>query len=1053
MKQLITFFLILPLLLFSQEQINPSQNHHQNHQVFAINKEAPRASFFAYSNTFLASKQDRASDPRFMSLNGYWKFNWVRNPNDRPTDFFKQSFNDKDWGLFPVPANWEVHGLDYPIYLDEKYPFDTQWPKVPANYNPVGSYRKHIQLPEDWKDKEVFIHLGAVKSALYLWVNGKEVGYSQGSKTPAEFNITPYLKAGDNLIAMQIFRWSDASYIESQDMLRLSGIEREVYLYARPQVHLADIHVKTELDDAFQHGQLLIEAKVNNAGKNKAPNLEIHFRLMDPNGQAVAEAFSRLNTRAESVETVTFKLEIPNCKLWSAETPDLYTLQTSINEVVQTVDNHEFIQNNIGFRSVKIEKGQLLFNGKPIYIRGVDRHETHPLTGHVITEELMLKDIQLMKQNNINAVRSSHYPNHPRWYDLCDQYGLYVIDEANIESHPLANSEETQIGNDTTWLPAHLDRTQRMFHRDKNHPSIIIWSLGNEAGHGKVFESTYTWLKVNDGTRPVQYEPAGKEAYTDIFCPMYPSLEKLEKYAQSKPDRPAIMIEYCHAMGNSVGNLKDYWNVIEQYPSLQGGFIWDWVDQSLEYVNDKGIPYLAYGHDYHPDLPTDGNFLNNGLVNPWREPHPHLKEVKMVYAPITFSPLAKERFIIRNKRFFANTEDLHFQWTLREDGIDVLKGDLPELLVAPRVDMAVSVDFGAFTFQPEKEYFLKVSAINKLEKPLIPIGYEVAWNQFKLLETEAKYTAQPLGTFPDLTLQNQGDTYVLVGKNFNVAFHKKTGALMGYSFQNQQLVDLPLKPNFWRSPTDNDLGNGMHEWAAIWKESTDSATSRLQGEIKVKNKKALVLQSYDFPKIKHAKLIVQYEVFASGEMKISYRLQVGKNELPKIPRLGMQMRLPVGFQYMSWYGRGPHETYADRQLSGEMGIWKGNVWDQLHEYSRPQESGNKTQVRWMSLQNEQGLGLKIIAEGDPLSMSAWQVAPEDLDFVAGEKGAESASGLVPITSKHGADLIRRNFITLNIDHKQMGVGGDTSWGRQVHDAYSIFPKSYSYSFWLVPITP
>jgi beta-galactosidase len=591
-----------------------------------------------------------------------------------------------------------------------------------------------------------------------------------------------------------------------------------------------------------------------------------------------------------------------------------------------------------------------------------------------------------------------------------------------------------------------------MFHRDKNHPSIIIWSLGNEAGYGKVFESTYAWLKENDGTRPVQYEPAEQEAYTDIFCPMYPSIEKLVKYAQSEPDRPAIMIEYCHAMGNSVGNLKDYWHAIEQYPSLQGGFIWDWVDQSLEYVDEKGISYFAYGHDYHPDLPTDGNFLNNGLVNPWREPHPHLEEVKMVYAPISFSPLSKERFIIANKRFFNSTKDLHFQWILKENGKEVLRGDLPELDIAPQVNLAVFIDFKDFDFQEGKEYFIKIKAINKVEDPLIPVGHEVAWDQFKLLQSDTKYIQDSQANLADLSLQDQDSAFHLKGESFDVSFDKKTGSLISYQLQGKELIYKPLKPNFWRSPTDNDLGNGMHEWAAIWKEASDSAISFFQGNIQLEDKKATVIQTYNFPAITQARVIIQYEIFSSGEIKISYRLRLGKNDLPNIPRLGMQMQLPDEFQFMSWYGRGPHETYADRQLSGEMGIWKGKVWDQLHLYSRPQESGNKTEVRWMSLQNEEGIGMKIFAEESPLSMSAWQLAPQDLDFVAGKKGAESASGLVPVTSKHGADLIPRNFITLNIDHKQMGVGGDTSWGRHVHEEYTIKPQAYSYSFWLLPIS-
>jgi len=477
---------------------------------------------------------------------------------------------------------------------------------------------------------------------------------------------------------------------------------------------------------------------------------------------------------------------------------------------------------------------QLLVNGKAIYIRGVDRHETHPLTGHVITKELMLQDIQLMKQHNINAVRSAHYPNHPDWYDLCDQYGLYVIDEANIESHPLANSEDTQIGNEMSWLPAHLDRTQRMFHRDKNHPSIIIWSLGNEAGHGKIFEKTYQWLKENDGTRPVQYEPAEKGTYTDIFCPMYPPIEKLTTYAKNNPQRPAIMIEYCHAMGNSVGNLQDYWDAIEAYPALQGGFIWDWVDQSLEYTNEKGIKYLAYGHDYHPDLPTDGNFLNNGLVDPFRNPHPHLYEVKKVYEPIKFKvlDLANQQFEIHNKYFFKTLEDVHITWSLREDGLEIATGKIGQMEVASQAKQRFQVDIDPNLLKTGKEYFIKLSAITNRALPLVPIRHEVAWEQFKLPTSIKKKEPASFANFSDLKMTSANDLLTIKGKDFQVSIHQKTGQIIEYLFKKTPLLQTAPQLNFWRPPTDNDLGNGMQEWAAIWKEAGVTARSTLNKRLK-----------------------------------------------------------------------------------------------------------------------------------------------------------------------------------------------------------------------------
>jgi len=1031
-----------------------AQEEYQNHQVFGVNKEAPHPQLFPFHNESAAFLNQKEQSPWFQSLNGLWKFHWVKNPKDRPKDFHQVNFDDTNWEYFPVPANWEVHGYDYPIYLDERYPFTTTYPNVPVDYNPVGSYRKTFEIPANWSDKEIFLHFGAVKSALYVWINGQKVGYSQGSKTPAEFNITQYLKKGKNTLAIQIYRWSDASYIESQDMLRLSGIEREVYLYATPKTHIWDMFAKTErMKDNPEDWSLSVDLAIKNYEEGKTGKHTIDFEVFDAHQNLILKNQSSITI---STDTTTLSFELPHLlskhkiKKWSAETPHLYTiLMTHKDSRGNTVG---VLSKKIGFRLVEIKNGQLLFNDKPIYIRGVDRHETHPLTGHVISKELMLQDIQLMKQNNINAVRSAHYPNHPDWYDLCDEYGLYVIDEANIESHPLAISEETQIGNEMSWLPAHLDRTQRMFHRDKNHPSIIIWSLGNEAGHGKIFETTYQWLKENDGTRPVQYEPAKQERYTDIFCPMYPSIEKLVNYAKSNPDRPAIMIEYCHAMGNSVGNLQDYWDAIESYPSLQGGFIWDWVDQSLEYTNENGVKYFAYGHDYHPDLPTDGNFLNNGLVNPFREPHPHLLEVKKVYEPINFEVvnLEKGQFEIFNKNFFKNLTDVNINWIIRADGLEVLKGSLGTVDVAPQEKKEITIDFGDFNFQKGVEYFLKLSAVTHQELPLIPLGHEIAWEQFALPQQPSEDRIEP-SDYPDLTMQTENENIKIIGKDFHLTINKQNGAFLEYVFKNTALLVASPTPNFWRPPTDNDLGNNMHKWAAAWKMAGKKAKSSMSSPV-FKNKNTITFEvKYGLPDSLQAQVILAYSILGNGEIWIDYSFNPQRKDLPKIPRIGMQMQIPADFQFMKWYGRGVHETYWDRKTSGEIAQWKGIVWNQMHRYSRPQETGNKTDVRWMSLSDKNGFGWLVETTSVPLSMSAWQLDMEDLDFVAGKKGTTSASGLVPITSKHGADLFPRNFITWNIDFKQMGLGGDTSWGRLVHEEYTLPVTEYQYSFRMIPI--
>ncbi|MBV1928275.1 MAG: beta-galactosidase, partial [Gammaproteobacteria bacterium] len=662
-------YLILVLItMFGCKQENfeeiPEQIFHYNHEVFEDNRLEPRAAFFPFESSSLTNK-DRSK--HFLSLNGDWKFHWVKNPNDSPKSFHHLDYNDKDWGSIQVPGNWETQGYGNAIYLDERYPFATKWPNVPQDYNPVGTYRKVINLDEAFLSQDIIMHFEAIK-AVYIYINGQYIGYSQGSKTSSEFNITQYLSVGENLIAFQMYRWTDASYLESQDMLRMSGIDRDVYLYTRPKVFIEDVYAKTNLSDDYKSGIFKGNITITNTTPN-ASKKEIEIELID-NGTSIFRSKETIDIHPNRRSSFNPETIIENVKSWNAETPNLYNLKINFN-------NEQFITKRIGFKRVEIKKSQVLINGKPIYIRGVDRHETDPYTGHVVSKESMEQDIKLMKQNNINAVRSSHYPNDNYWLDLCDKYGLYVIDEVNIESHPLAISEDTQIGNEMSWLPSHMERTKHMYYRDRNHPSIYSWSLGNEAGEGNIFKTTFKWLKEQDNNRIVQYEPAGKEEYTDIYCPMYPKPEYLINHGKSNSDKPSIMIEYAHAMGNSVGNLQDYWDIIETYDNLQGGYIWDWVDQSLEFKDENGNPYLAYGHDYHPDLPTDGNFLNNGLVDPYRNPHPHLSEVKKVYEPVQIKYLGNGNLEIENKNFFTDLSDKSLQLKLLVDGKPtVLKSDI-----------------------------------------------------------------------------------------------------------------------------------------------------------------------------------------------------------------------------------------------------------------------------------------------------------------------------------------------------------------------------------------
>ena len=1037
-------YILISLLVFTsckQEDLKPvaEQTFHYNHQIFEENKLAPRATFFASENETIINKED---SKRFMSLNGDWDFHWTKNPKERPTTFQNIDFDASDWTTIPVPANWEVEGFGHPIYLDERYPFTTKWPDAPTDYNPVGTYRKEINLTKDFLSQDIVLHIGTAKSAMYLYVNGNYVGYSQGSKTPAEFNITKYLKEGKNLIAMQMFRWSDASYLESQDMLRMSGIERDVYLYTQPKVSVIDYHAYTNLDDSYTNGVFnnTITLK-NNKTTNKKRNVSVE--ILDGETSVFVDS-KTVEVPANSTIDFSSKTTIENVKQWSAETPNLYTLKIIVQDETNA-NNNQYIQRNIGFKRIEIKNSQVLVNGKAIYFRGVDRHETDPHTGHVVSKASMEKDIALMKQNNINAVRSSHYPNDPYWLELCDKYGLYVIDEANIESHPLAIDKNTQIGNEMSWLPAHMMRTKRMYYRDRNHPSIYAWSLGNEAGEGDVFRATYKWLKEQDDNRIVQYEPAGKEDYTDIYCPMYPKPEFLINHGKSDSDKPSIMIEYAHAMGNSVGNLQDYWDIIETYPNLQGGYIWDWVDQSLEYKDENGKPYLAYGHDYHPDLPTDGNFLNNGLVDPYRNPHPHLTEVKKVYEPVQFKYLETGKVEIENKNFFSTISNKTMAWKILKDGKEVFKAENIAINVKPQTTEKITLEKFPNNFSSESEYILQVSLIQSKTENLIPEGHEIAWDEFILQKGKGNTKLSSEGN--TLEISKTEENLTIKNDKVNVVINAKTGEIESWLHEGKVITKAPIKPNFWRPPTDNDLGNNMHKWAKIWQDATYNYTASLiEQPSKVANGIAYKV-NYTLPN-NEAKVEVKFTIETNGNLNVDYSFKPNAKDLPNLPRLGMYVLLPNTFTEVSWYGKGPTESYWDRKTGVKTGMYSGKVEDQFERYLRPQETGNKTDVRWFKVSSND-MSLKATSN-ILLNSSIWPFEMAEIDFKSGD-ASESASGLVPVTTKHGADIKLGETLQWNIDYLQMGVGGDTSWGRLVHPEYTIpANKTYEYSFRIVP---
>lgn len=1038
-----TLYIVLICITLACEQ-TPSpevstQTYHFDHQLFEENKLPPRASYFAYESATVLDKED---SKRFLDLNGDWKFHWTKNPQERPTTFQNITYDDSKWTHIAVPANWEVEGFGHPIYLDERYPFTTTWPDVPKDYNPVGTYRKEISIQKEFLSEDIILHFAGAKSAMYVYLNGNYVGYSQGSKTPAEFNITPYLKEGKNLIALQLFRWSDASYVESQDMLRMSGIERDVYLYTQPKVAIADYHAITTLDDTYKNGLFNGTISISNASETIASR-KISVAILD--GDTTLFNFSKtVDIRGKSLEEIHTEKIIDAVKQWSAEAPNLYQLKITLEDE-NNPNNNQFITKNIGFKRVDIKNAQLLINGKAIYFRGVDRHETDPYTGHVVSKESMLKDIMLMKQNNINAVRSAHYPNDPYWLDLCDMYGLYVIDEANIESHPLAIDEETQIGNEMSWLPAHMARTQRMYYRDRNHPSIYSWSLGNEAGEGDIFRATYAWLKEQDPNRIVQYEPAGKEDYTDIYCPMYPKPEYLITHGKSNSDKPSVMIEYCHAMGNSVGNLQDYWDIIEEYPNLQGGYIWDWVDQSLEYKDENGNPYLAYGHDYHPDLPTDGNFLNNGLVDPYRNPHPHLSEVKKVYEPAQFDYLGNGNVQLTNKNFFSDFSDKTVSWQLLENGTVIKNAKNISVSLQPQESTTFILEELPKTFAATDEYILQLSLVQKDAKGLLSKNHEVAWDEFVLQKGKPVETITTTGSI--LAITTDSSSYSIQNENVHLKIDVTSGEINSWVFKGKEITKHPIRPNFWRPPTDNDLGNGMDTWAKIWQEASYKYTSKLISTPININDNVVFQVAYTTPN-KEASVLVWYRFRESGQLTIDYSFTPSTDDLPNVPRLGMYLMVSNDFTDISWYGKGPLESYSDRKTGQKTGVYSGNIQYQFERYSRPQETGNKTDVRWVKITSKD-LSLKA-SSTQVLNTSVWPFAMTALDFNSEDAG-KSASGLVPVTKKHGADINIGNTIQWNIDYLQMGVGGDTSWGRLVHPEYTIpANKSYTYSFTIQP---
>lgn len=1017
----------------------------ENTEVSQINREHPRARFIPFATAEQALQNDIWKSPFIQSLNGTWKFHLSKNPYVRPYYFFKDDYDTRDWTTIKVPANWEMEGFDVPIYTNIRYPHAVTPPTIQKHWNPVGSYKRTFNLSENWKDKEIFLHFGAVSSAMYVWVNGEKVGYSEDSKTPAEFNITKYLKNGENTLAVEIYRWSDGSYLEDQDFWRMSGITRDVYLMARNSQYIRDFRIASPLVNDYKDGEFSLTAQIANVS-NTIPNVTVEALLLDGNNKVVDLKLNQKYVKEEV--SFTFNAKVQGVKPWSAENPNLYQLLVTLKDESGKI--LEVLRQDVGFRTVEIKNSQLLVNGVPVYLKGVNIHEHHETTGHYVDEATMLKDIFQMKSHNINAVRTSHYPQPERWYELCNQYGLYLIDEANVESHGMGYGKES-LAKDPSWKNAHLFRTQNMYERDKNQPSVIIWSLGNESGNGVNFEATYAYLKSVDSTRPVQYEQAGNGDNTDIMCPMYASMEDMERYAKNNPKKPYIQCEYAHAMGNSVGNLQDYWDLIEKYPNLQGGFIWDWVDQGILTKDAQGNKYWAYGGDLGSDtLPTDGNFCINGLINPDRTVKPTLIETGKVYQHIGFkaSDLENGEIEIINKYSFTNLSEFDFEWEVVADGKTLKSGKLQDLNLAPGTSRKVQLDTKVDA-QPSTEYFLNISACLKADKGILAKGTQLAYEQFQL-PAKSEAVVLKKKDLPKVTLKEKGDEFIVEGKGFKTIFSKSEATMKSYQLNGKEMLLSGPVPNFWRAPIDNDFGNDLHKRSGVWRKAGEQKTVK-SATVKKVGKDVVVDFNFDLNNEKKqaiANYTSTYTVLGSGEVVVNNSFKMTGDSLPEIVRFGVNLVMPREFDQMSWLGRGPHESYADRKTSALVGLYSGPVADQYFPYIRPQENGNKTDVRWMSITNKDGLGLQFI--GLPhLSVSTHHQIMEDFESPGRTDG--SIKDYKNMVRRHTNDVKPRNLTSVNIDYKQMGVGGDNSWGARTHTQYRLTEKAYEYSFRICPL--
>lgn len=1079
----------------------------QDIQVVAVNKEKPRSSFMSYADRETAQTSRFEKSPFYSLLNGNWKFYFVDSHKDLPENITDPSISTDAWENIAVPGNWEVQGHGVAIYTNHGYEFKPKNPQPPLlpEANPVGVYRRDLEIPAGWDNRDIYLHIAGAKSGLYVYLNGQEVGYSEDSKNPAEFQINKFLSPGKNVLTLKIYRWSTGSYLECQDFWRMSGIERDVFLWSQPKASIHDFRVVSTLSDTYKDGIFTLAIDLKNHSQ-ETKKLNVGYELLDAKGNAVASETSDLWVSPSNLQTASFQYDMKNVAAWTAEHPNLYKLLMTVREDGKVV---EVVPFNVGFRRFEMkqldqiaENGKpytvLLVNGQPIKFKGVNIHEHNPETGHYVTEDIMRKDFEVMKRNNINAVRLCHYPQDRKFYELCDEYGLYVYDEANIESHGMYYnlSKGGTLGNNPEWLLPHMDRTINMYERNKNYPSVAIWSLGNEAGNGYNFYQTYLYIKdkeINGMNRPVNYERALWEWNTDMYVPQYPSAEWLETIGKKGSDRPVVPSEYAHAMGNSTGNLNAQWEAIYKYPNLQGGFIWDWVDQGILQKDKNGREFWAYGGDFGINAPSDANFLCNGLVNPDRSEHPGMREVKYAHQDIGFEMLnaTTGNIQVTNRFYFSSLEDYQLGYTIMENGKVIHDGKLDTQSFAPQTSREYTVPVNGLKARPGIEYFVNLKVTTTKANQLIPAGFEIAADQFQLPISTEKTTYKTSG--PKLNTATDANMLTVTSPKVTFVFDKKSGIVTSYQVDGTEYFHegFGIQPNFWRPPTDNDYGNGQPKREQVWKKSSREFQVT-DGVIALEDGNAVVKVTYLLPA--GNLYIVSYKIYPSGIMNVAARFtstdmdatrtevseatqmatftpgqDAARKESAKlnVPRIGVRFRLPASMDQLTYFGRGPKENYWDRKAGYPVGLYTSTAEAEYYPYVRPQENGHHTDTRWLALNAGKGKGLLIVADS-LIGFNALRNSIEDFDAedqvdlprqwsnftpeqIANRN--EKAAKNVLRRQHHVNHITPRDFVEVCVDLKQQGVAGYDSWGDRPLPQHTLpANREHNWGFTLIPVS-